>query len=335
MRKGSSLLLFFKLPALGARDWSFLMLAGLGLLLLALLPFWLSSYSLSAMRDALILAIFALSYDFLWGKSFTLTLGHGVFLGLGGYGLAIATTVFGWSPWGGLLVGMAAATVLALVVGYFLLFAGVRLHFFAIITIAVLLIVGQVATSWSSLTGGDVGILGIPGLTLPGLDLTTSVGSYGLAVLALGVVLLGLWAAMRGVYGKVLAAIGTNEFRAMTFGYNTAGHLLTVFVVSAALAGFAGGLFVACTGVVAPDLFSPLLSTQVVLWVAIGGRGTLLGPVAATIILSRLQQVASSYSTDLWPLLLGGLFIAMIVFVPNGLGQVASGLRRRIEVRPS
>ena len=121
----------------------------------------------------------------------------------------------------------------------------------------------------------------------------------------------------------------------MTFGYNTAGQLLIVFVASAILAGLAGGLFVSCSGVVAPDLFSPLLSTEVVLWVAIGGRGTLLGPAAATIILSELQQVVSSYSTDLWPLLLGGFLLAMIMFLPNGLGQIALGFRRRIEARPS
>ncbi|WGR97493.1 branched-chain amino acid ABC transporter permease [Bradyrhizobium sp. ISRA443] len=299
---------------------------------MATAPAWASTYGLLALRDAVIFAVFALSYDLLWGKARTLTLGHGAFFGLGAYGLAITNTAFGIGSAGGIVAGILFAAALAAVVGYFLIFAGVRLHFLAIITIAVLLIVGQVINSWSALTGGDVGILGIPGLrfSIMGVDadLSGETASYYFALTFLVVALLSVWALCRGNYGMILNAIGMNEFRARALGYNTSLYILIVFVGSAALAGMSGAIFAATTGVVAPDLFSPLLSTQVILWVAIGGRGTLIGPVFATIALSRLQQEISSYSTSLWPFIAGVLFLALVLGAPEGLPGLVARFRR-------
>lgn len=324
--------LFLRQPRLTAGDGAFLLAVAIGILLLGAGPLWLSPYVLGATRDALIFAVFALSYDLLWGKTHTLSLGHGAYFGIGAYSLAITGTKLEWSSLAGILSGMGAAGILALIIGYFLIFAGVRLHFFAILTMATLLIIGQIAVSWTALTGGDVGILGVPGLKfdVPGgytLDLTSNQSSYLFVLAVVTVVLLGLWMACRGNYGKLLAAIGTNELRAKTFGYNTSLHLLIVFVMSAMIAALSGAIFAAASGVVAPDLFAPILSLEVVLWVAIGGRGTLLGPVIATLVLSRLHQEVSSYSTSLWPLILGTLFLALILFLPGGVQQIGELLR--------
>jgi branched-chain amino acid transport system permease protein len=324
--------LFLSQPPIGGDDRQFLVLTAVGLALLLVLPMWTSSYTLLATRDALVLGIFALSYDFLWGKSHTLSLGHGVFFGIGAYGLAITNTTYGWSPGAGILIGVVAASSFALLLGYFLIYAGVRLHFFAIITMAVVLIVGQVATSWSSLTAGDVGILGIAGLKFESLgsfgDFTGDHASYFLSIVILAICLLGFWAACRGNYGKVLVAIGTNELRAKTLGYDASLYLLIAFVVSAAVAAFSGAIFAAYSGVIAPDVFSFLLSTEVILWVAIGGRGTLIGPVIATVLLTRFRQEISSYSTDLWPLIVGAVMLAFIIFLPGGVRDIASGAAR-------
>ncbi len=288
-----------------------------------ILPFCMGPYLLSTVRDALVLGLLGLSYDLLWGRAGVLTLGHTTFFGLGAYGFAVATVQFGHSPAIGLICGLAVAMAVAAALGYFLLFAGVRLHFFAIVSMAVLIIVQQLATSWQTVTGGDTGILGIPGLSF-------QLGSYRLdlsgpreswyAVAATLVVLLALtWFVCRSRYGKVLTAISTNEWRASACGYNTSGHLLFVFVASASLAAVAGVLMAACSGVVAPDVFSPVLATEVILWVAIGGRGTLGGPVLAAITLTLLKQTVSSYSTDGWPLLLGTLFLGCVLFLPGGV----------------
>jgi len=322
--------LLFAQPRLAEGERWFVALLAIGALALLTVPAWASSYVVLATRDALIFAIFALSFDLLWGKAATLSLGHATFFGIGAYGLGIVTTKLGWTPLAGMAVGVGCAAALALAIGSFLIFAGVRLHFLAIMTIAVLLIISQIAVSWSSLTGGDVGILGIPGLAFDlfgrRVDLTGEATSYVACLAALVVVLVVLWLACRGNYGKLLAAIGMNELRAKTFGYATALHLLIVFVVAAIIAAFSGALYAACAGVVGPDLFSPILSLEVVLWVAIGGRGSLLGPVVACVVLTRAQQVVSSYSTTIWPLLMGTLFLALVLFLPDGLRQVGHRL---------
>jgi len=153
------------------------------------------------------------------------------------------------------------------------------------------------------------------------------------------VVLLGAialtWFVCRSHYGKVLDAIATNEWRAKACGYHTSFHLLSVFVVSAVLAAIAGGLMASCSGVVAPDVFSPLLATEVILWVAIGGRGRTGGPVIAAVVLTLLKQTIASYSTDGWPLILGGLFLVCVLFMPNGLrvSGLAAAIRRILRAK--
>lgn len=310
-------------PRVTPAERRILLVGALLALALAGIPWLLSPYATTALRDALILAIFAVSYDLLWGKAMVLTLGHAVFFGIGAYGVAIATTQLEWSWLQGVGLGMGAAVLLAASVGYLLLYAGVRLHFFAIITMAVLLITRQLATSWQSVTGGDVGILGIPGIRieLPGwtLELSDERASYLLALVCLALVLLLVWSLVRTRYGLVLAAIGMNEFRAKHCGFDTSWHLVFVFTLSAALAAFSGALYAGTAGVVAPDLFSILMSTEVILWVAVGGRGTLIGPVIAAVFFTRVQQEVSSFSTDLWPLILGVLFLVSVLALPQGL----------------
>jgi branched-chain amino acid transport system permease protein len=117
----------------------------------------------------------------------------------------------------------------------------------------------------------------------------------------------------------VLAAIRDNELRARTLGHNTGLHLLVVLMLSAGLAALAGGLYAMVSGFVAPDLIGLLLSTEVIVWVAIGGRGTLIGPFIGAFVVLRLQQEVSSFNPRLWPLLIGAFFVAMVFLFPNGL----------------
>lgn len=310
-------------PPFRSKDIAPVAMWGTALVLFATLPLWSGPYLLSTIRDALIMGLLGLSYDFLWGRAGVLTLGHTTFFGLGAYGFAVATVQFGQTPLTGLVAGILCAAAVAAVVGYFLLFAGVRLHFFAIISMAVLIVVQQLATSWQSVTGGDTGLLAIPGLSATvaghGFDLSGPRASWyavaGVLLAATGL----MWLVCRSRYGRVLTAIATNEWRARACGYHTSFHLLLVFVVSAMIAAIAGCLMAACSGVVAPDVFSPLLATEVILWVAIGGRGTTGGPVIAAVVLTLLKQTVSSYSTDGWPLILGTLFLGCVLFMPDGL----------------
>lgn len=322
----------FRQPALAGTEKGWIVFVLVAVSFLIVLPRFLGSYGLSTVRDALILSILALSLDYMWGRANVLSLGHGLFFGLGAYGMAIATTKLSWGSAAGLALGIGTAATLALVVGYFLMFAGVRLHFFAIITIALALIAGQIAVSWSSVTNGDVGILGVPGLRLEGmgatLDFSGETQIYYVALVLLCVTMLACWLAYRAPYGLLLRAIGMNEFRAKTLGHNTSLNLLIVFIIAGSIAALAGAIYAAAAGVVAPDLFSVVFSIEMLVWVMMGGRGTILGPVIATFLVTRLQLELSSISTALWPLVLGTIFVLQVVFFPEGLPAVVRLARR-------
>jgi branched-chain amino acid transport system permease protein len=297
-------------------------------------PLLVDTYNLSTIRDAILFGIFALSLDFLWGKTGTLSFGHATFFGLGAYGMAIVTIKFGLdpalSPWLGLIAGTALAGAVAGLVGYFLIFGEVRGPYLTIVTLALTLIAQQIAIGWSEVTGGDSGLIGVPPLSLAPLGSPATfvdVPFYFLVLTLAVAALLAIWLACRGRYGRILAAIQDNEARARSLGHNTSAHLLLVFVLSAMLAGLAGAVYVTGTGFVAPDMIGLLLSTEVIMWVAVGGRGTLLGPFVGTLLVTRLQQEISSIDTKLWPLAIGGFFIAMVFLCPDGVLSVARGIR--------
>ena len=126
----------------------------------------------------------------------------------------------------------------------------------------------------------------------------------------------------------MLTAIQDNEVRAAALGHNAPLRLLVTFVLSAAIAGLAGALYVCMAGLVAPDLSGLLLSTEVIVWVAVGGRGTLLGPVLGAILpIQRAQQTISSFNPSLWPLLLGCVFVIIVFVLPDGILSIYARLK--------
>lgn len=327
-------------PLLDGAALAWLALFGLGLLFLLVYPLWANPYGLSVVRDALIFGLFALSLDYLWGKAGVLSFGHAVFFGLGAYGTAVFASMAGGSN--AALTGMAGAILLtvaiALLIGYFLIFGGVRGAYLTIVTLAVSLVANHIAVGWSSVTGGDAGLIGAPppGIELFGVSIVfiDPVDQLYLVTALCAAALLALWIACRGHYGRVLAAIQDNELRAQTLGYNTALHLLIVFVLSAALAALAGGLYASLSGYVAPAFIGLLLSTEVIVWVAIGGRGTLLGPFIGAIVVQRLQQEVSSIDTKLWPIVIGAFFVAMVFLFPRGLLPLFERIGARLAIAP-
>lgn len=297
-----------------------------GLLVLVLLyPAWTDPYSLTVLRDAMIFGLFAVSLDYMWGKSGVLSFGHAAFFGIGAYAMPIFGPMVPTAnaAFIALLAGIGVAGIVAFVVGYFLIFGGVRGPYFTIVTLALCLVAQHIAVGWSEVTGGDAGLIGAPpfGVEIFGLSylMLDPVAQYYLVAAIVTVTVGVLWLACRGHYGRVLAAIQDNEVRAKTLGYNTSGYLLSVFVISCMLAAVAGALYAVVSGYVAPDSVSLLLSTQVVVWVALGGRGTLLGPVIGAFLAIRLQQVVSSIDFRLWPMVVGGFFVAMVFLFPDGI----------------
>ena len=292
---------------------------------LVLYPLSLSSYQMDIARDALIFALLALSLDFLWGKTGILSFGQAAFFGIGAYSVGIIGPMVPGDngALAGIAVGIGLAFAVSVMVGYFLIFGGVRGAYLTVVTLALTLVCRNIATSWASVTGGEAGLIGAPppGIALGSWSVVAddSLSQYLVVATSLVLALGAIWLACRGQYGRILAAIQDNEVKAQALGYNTSAHLLLVFVVSGGLAALAGGLYASVAGFVAPDLVGLLLTTQAIVYVALGGRGSLIGPVVAAVVVIRLQQEVSSYSYALWPLMLGGFFIAMVFVFPDGL----------------
>ncbi len=300
-------------------------------------PLVFSVYSLSLLRDAMLFALLALALDFLWGKTGVLSFGHAAFFGAGAYGAAIVSTRFGLDPalgsWLGLFSGTTVAALVAFVVGYFLIFGGVRGSYFTIVTLALAFIADHIVVGWSDVTGGDAGLLGVPPLYFPSLSgwvPLSQIGLYWFVVTIVCLITIFLWWACRGRYGSVLKSIEDNEPRAQALGHNTSLHLLVVFILSASLAALGGALYASTVGVVAKDIVGLMLSTQVIIWVAIGGRGTLFGPIFATILVIWLEQEVSSINVQLWPLFMGGLFILAVFVFPDGIVKQAENLFHKL-----
>jgi branched-chain amino acid transport system permease protein len=295
-------------------------------LALAIIPWVLDPFRLSIFAKAISFAMFALSLDLLWGISGVLSFGHAAFFGVGAYALPLITRDFDFpgASYVGLLAAVVTPALLALGVGYFTFYGRVSGAYFAIVTLAVSLILGQLATTWVGLTGGHNGLFPVPPLQLglpriAEITFDTPTKIYFLQLALLVVVVVGSIALVRSKFGQALVAMEENEERARFFGYDTAALKLIVFTISGGIAGLAGGTFASIEGFVNPAIFSILLSTQVIIWVILGGRGTLLGPVVGAMVVAFLADYLSGTFLQTWLLILGTLLLATVLFRPEGL----------------
>jgi urea transport system permease protein len=301
-------------------------------------------------------AILALSLDLAWGYAGILSLGHGAFFALGGYCMGMHLMrligprgVYGHPvlpdfmvflgyrelPWYWLgfdsfafamLMVLLVPGLLALVLGW--------LCFRSRITGVYLSIITQAMTYALMLAffRNDMGLGGNNGFTdfkeLLGMPLNTgharAVLFYASLIALVAAFLLCRWLTATK-YGRVLTAIRDAESRVRFLGYDTTQHKLFAFVLSAMLAGLAGALYVPQVGIINPGEFSPANSIEAVVWVAVGGRGTLIGAALGAFSVNGLKTWLTSAAPDLWLFVLGGLFVAVTLFLPRGL----IGLLRR------
>jgi urea ABC transporter permease protein UrtC len=271
-------------------------------------------------------AIFAISVDLIWGYGGLFTFGHAAFFGGGGYLVAMLTTRTGWFLpvpfWIALPLAVTAAALLALAVSYFV-FSGreaLRGVEFAVVTLAVAVLAERLANAGGTVTGGQNGILMQTRLGIPGvISLHRGYGFYALTGLLLVAVYLGVRRFIRSRPGLVLRGIRDNEDRVDLLGYDVAQVKRRAFVLSGALAGLAGALFHVHEGIVSPGAVGVGSSTLVLLWVVLGGRGTLLGPVVGALLLPHLTASLSGTLLDTWLVIVGVILVAVIVLLPAGL----------------
>ncbi|TMV18565.1 urea ABC transporter permease subunit UrtC [Paenibacillus thermoaerophilus] len=321
--------------------------------LLLAAPYFLSEFRLSLLGKYLAFAILAIGIDLIWGYTGILSLGHGVFFGLGAYCMAMHLKLaasggqlpdfMSWSgveklpwfwepfasPWFALLAAIGVPTALAAALGYLTFRNRIRGAFFSILSQALVIVTVTLFIGQQGFTGGTNGLTNFDSFL--GIKLSepaTKIGLYYAAVLLLGIVYaLGRFA-VGSRFGRVLTAIRDGENRVRFLGYNPVAYKVFVFAVSGALAGLAGILFVMMEGIISPAQMNIVPSIEMVLWVAIGGRGTLSGAVFGALLTNCAKTYFSESYPEGWLFFLGGLFVIVVLFLPRGIaGLWSDGIR--------
>jgi len=343
---------------LGARGWAALIAASLTVVVLIPLLnlavpaenlFHLSDFYVGLIGKILCYAICALAMDLIWGYTGILSLGHGLFFALGGYGMGMYLmrqiglegnykselpdfmVFLNWKelPWhwalsdsfvAQMLLVVAVPGLLAFVFGFFAFRSRIKGVYFSIITqaltFAAMLLFFRNETGF----GGNNGftdfkrILEVP-LGTPGMRVALCVAS--------GVVLIGFFLMARAIvaskYGRVLQAIRDAETRVMFTGYNPVAYKLSIWTLSAVMCAVAGALYVPQVGIINPGEMSPAASIEIAIWAAVGGRATLIGPIVGAFFVNGAKSWFTVAFPEYWLFFLGALFIAVTLFLPQGI----------------
>ena len=278
----------------------------------------LSSYGIGLVIDCLVFAILALGLNLLLGYTGLPSLGHAVYFGVGAYAAGLMYLHVSTNFWLAAVVAIVASMAVAAV--YALLALRTVGVYFLIITLALGQITWAVAFSWRSVTGGDDGLRGIgrPDLGIPGLSLGSTESYYLLVVLATAAAVCLMAVLVRSPFGHALRGIHQNGPRMAALGYNVWFYKYLSFIISAGFAGYAGVLFVFYKGFVSPDVVGIVISAEITLMVIIGGAGTLAGPLLGAFIVILLSHLVSGF-TGRWVTWLGVLYVAAVLFAPQGI----------------
>lgn len=308
-----------------ARRWSPARWAlGLVIILLLAIPFLPFSYVQSVLTEVLVFGLFAMSLDLLLGYTGLVSFGHAAFFGVGAYVAGIVGIHVGPQIYLTLPAAIAAAALVALVIGYFSIrTSGV---YFLMITLAFSQMV-YAAVFKSPFTGGSNGLAGIPRPTLGfGIGLGDATTFYYLVLAVVGISYLLMSRIVVSPFGRALRGIKENEPRMRAIGYAVQRYKLGAFVLAGAFAGAAGALRAYFNYFVAPDSLYWTTSGTVLVMVIIGGAGTLIGPALGAGLVMVLENLISSY-TERWELLLGAIFILFVLRAPQGIIGIAGQIR--------
>ena len=293
--------------------------------LLIILPLIGDDYLIVQLTQYLVYGIFAIGLSLVWGYGGILCFGHAVFFGLGAYVMAL--TAKGMIPGisgilttslMGIIIAVVVVALFAVVLGYFLFYGRLSGPYLGIVTLAIAVIAERIAVKWYYI-GGYNGLVNVPPLSIAGWEIMSIKPLfYVILAIALGVYLI-CDRIVRSPFGTILAAVRDNEVRAEFFGYNIAGFKIMIFAIGAAVAGLAGALFAAVTEFVSPTMLGFGLSTEVLIWVALGGKEVLLASFLGAMLVRILESYLSDLLTYYWILILGLFFVFCVMFFPKGV----------------
>ena len=309
------------------RFWGYLLA---GALVIAVAPFVLDAYAVNTLIRAFLYALVALTVDILWGYTGILTFGQAAFFGIGAYATALVFTHVGFSP--GTIVlaaglAVAAPALAGLVVGWLSFYPGSTPLYASVVSLAFPIVVTQVIFSGGTFTGSSSGLVGYEVFDLPTETWFRILGGALLVAVAAAYVF------VKSEMAALLGAIRDNETRCAYLGIDAPRVKILLTAVLAAVAGLAGFGYANFSGVVAPEITGFVFGTTLVIYVALGGRGTLLGPVVGTVLIETASSYLSGDLPYVWQLVIGLVFIVVIVALPNGFAPLFGALVRRLSGR--
>jgi ABC-type branched-subunit amino acid transport system permease subunit len=321
---------------------SFVLMVVAGLVLLFLLPQVTGMFGVVQMTVFVAMAVFALSQGFIWGFGGIMSFGQSAFFGLGGYTYAVAVINMGDSTVP-VLLSILVPAVFAGLLGYFMFFGRISDAYVGVITLTVTIILFNVVNSTSNdwytigqaALGGFNGMPNVPPINVPG-NPDAAFGPIDTWYFAMGS-LIGVYILLRGIlasrFGRVVVAIRENETRVQLLGYDARVYKLIVFVIGGGVAGLGGCLFTNWGAFISPTIFGLASSAQVLIFVLVGGIGTLFGPILGAMGIEYLITLIGTQQVVNANLVLGAVLVAFVLLVPQGVVPVVWNLFDRFRPR--
>lgn len=320
-----------------------ILVAVIGILILLGLPVVVDLITLLELSVYVVYAILALSLGFIWGYGGILCFGQAAFFGLGAYTYAVAAINVGEST-GPFLLAILLPLVFAALLGAMMFYGRISDVYMGVITLVVSLILFKFINSTANETwiigkarlGGFNGIPGFPTLNMPG-DPGSLLDPEQFFYVAMGLLLLvyfGLHWLMTTRFGRVVVAIRENEIRAELLGYDVRLYKTMIFAIGGGIGGMAGALFANWGNFVSPGLFGLAQSATIIIWVIVGGLGTLIGPVIGAVLIQFIITQLGQQSVVNNAFVLGGILVLFVLLLPKGLMPTLGSLMQRRQ-RPS
>jgi len=289
---------------------------------------WDGGYIVTVVGFGLIYTVFVAGLNIFMGYAGQTSFGQNAFAAIGAYASAVLTTTYNWPPVAGVAAGLGGAIVVAVVIGTPTL--RLKGHYLAMATLAIGLIVYEIAVQWQSVTNGYMGISAIPPLGIGAYELVSDRAQLVFLAIVAGLALLSGWLLRNSRFGRALVALSGSEDAARALGINVARTKLAAFVISAIYASIAGSLFVHVVGFISPEIVGMNMVIAAFTMLYVGGIGTVFGPLIGAVVISLLPEVFRPLK-DYQDLIYGAALIVILIYAPGGVASMGSLFGRRVK----